>query len=90
MPHIREPGETREKEMLYVDAAGRRTDDPAQAASGEIAEYDRHGRVLRRTRFFLDRSELPWLPVSEPALLLWVLAALVLVWACIGIVLRFT
>jgi hypothetical protein len=90
MPRVRESGEGRAKDVLYVDAAGRRTDDPAQAASGEIAEHDRHGRVLRRTRFFLDRSELPWLPVSEPAFLLWVLAGLVLVWACIGIVLRLT
>ena len=90
MARVREPSGRREKELLYVDAAGRRTDDPAQAASGEIAEYDRHGRVLRRTRFFLDRAELPWLPVSEAAFLLWVLTALVIVWACIGVVLRFT
>jgi hypothetical protein len=74
----------------YVDAAGRRTDDPEHAVSGEIAERDGHGRVLRRTRFFLDRAQLPWLPVGEAAFLLWVLAALVLIWACIGITLRLT
>ena len=78
------------KETFYVDAGGRRTDDPEHAVSGEIAEYDDHGRVLRRTRFFLDRSQLPWLPVSEAAFLLWVLAALVIVWGFIGIVLRLT
>ena len=32
----------------------------------------------------VGRSELPWLPVSEPAFLLWVLAALVIVWVDIG------
>ncbi len=74
----------------YVDGAGRRTDDPEIAVSGEIAERDDHGRVLRRTRFFLDRAELPWLPVGEAAFLLWVLAALVVIWACIGIALRLT
>ena len=50
---------------------------------------DDHGR-LRRTRFFLDRSDIPWLPVSEPAFLLWVLAGLILVWAGIGLVLTLT
>ena len=76
--------------MFYVDSEDRRTDDPSKAVSGEVAEYDDHGRVLRRTRFFLDRSEIPWLPVGESALLLWVLAALVLVWVVIGLVLRLT
>ena len=75
------------RKTQYYRAGGRRTDDPELAVSGEIAEHDSHGRVLRRTRFFLDRAELPWLPVGEAALLLWVLAALVLVWACIAIVL---
>ena len=78
------------KESFYVDREGRRTEDPVQAVSGEVAEHDDHGRLLRRTRFFLGRSELPWLPVSEAAFLLWVLVALVFVWACIGVVLRLT
>jgi hypothetical protein len=78
------------KVVAYVDAAGRATEDPARAVSGEIAEYDDHGRPLRRTRFFLDRSDIRWLPVSEPAFLLWVLAGLVLVWAGIGLVLTLT
>jgi hypothetical protein len=77
------------KVIAYADSAGRATEDPAQAVSGEIAEYDAHGR-LRRTRFFLDRSEIPWLPVSEPAFLLWVLAGLIVVWAAIGLVLTLT
>jgi hypothetical protein len=75
-----------EKHVAYVDAAGRPTEDPAQAVSGEIAVYDGHGRP-RRTRFFLGRSEIPWLPVSEPAFLLWVLLGLVVVWGAIGLVL---
>jgi hypothetical protein len=85
------PGEdssSGDRNVVYVDAAGRETDDPAQAVSGEIAVYDAHGRPLRRTRFFLDRSELRWLPVTEPAFLLWVLAVLIVIWACIGIALR--
>jgi len=77
-----------DKRVVYADAAGQTTDDPAQAVRGEIAEYDAHGRPLRRTRFFLDRSELPWLPVGESAFLLWVLAALFVVWLGIGVALR--
>jgi hypothetical protein len=78
------------KTVAYVDATGRATDDPLQAVSGEIAEYDGHGRPRGRTRFFLDRSELPWLPVSEPAFLLWVLVGLSLVWVGIGLLLTLT
>jgi hypothetical protein len=74
----------------YLDAEGRPTEDPAAAVSGEIAEYGVHGRLRRRTRFFLTERELPWLPVSEPAFLLWVLAALMLIWIAIGLVLHFT
>jgi hypothetical protein len=80
----------RRKVVAYADSTGRTTDDPAQAASGEIAEYDAHDRPLRRTRFFLDRSELPWLPTSEPAFLLWVLAGLMLIWVGIGAFLTLT
>lgn len=78
------------KKVAYVDAAGRTTEDPLQAVSGEIAEFDDHGRPLGRTRFFLDRSELPWLPVSEPAFLLWVLVGLSLIWVGIGVLLALT
>jgi hypothetical protein len=77
------------QKTTYYDADGRATDDPARAAAGEIAEYGPHGRRLRRTRFFLNRAELPWLPVGEAAFLLWVLAALLVIWASIGLVLRF-
>jgi len=78
------------RKVAYVDAAGRATEDPAAAVSGEIAELDAHGRPLRRSRFFLDRSELPWLPVSESAFLLWVLAGLIVIWAAIGVFLTLT
>jgi hypothetical protein len=55
---------------------------------GEIVGYDTHGAPTRRTRFFLSERELPsWLPVSEPAFLLWVLVALMAVWVVIGLVL---
>ncbi len=74
----------------YTDAEGRATTDPTAAVHGEIVEYDAHGEPRRRTRFFLAERELPWLPISEPALLLWVLALLMLVWLGIGLVLRLT
>lgn len=80
MPSGDEP-ETPERTIVsYRDSQGRETGDPAQAVSGEIAEYRAHGRLRRRTRFFLQRAELPWLPVSEAAFLLWVLALLVFAW----------
>jgi hypothetical protein len=75
----------RRRRVVYVDADGRRTDDSAKAVRGEVVDYDAHGRPARRTRFFLDRSELPWLPVTEPAFLLWVLAVLFAVWLAIGL-----
>jgi hypothetical protein len=75
----------RRRRIVYVDADGRPTDDSANAVRGEVIEYDAHGHPARRTRFFLDRSELPWLPVTEPAFLLWVLAALFAVWLGIGL-----
>jgi hypothetical protein len=70
---------------VYFDSEGRPTDDSAEAVRGEVLEYDAHDRPARRTPFFLDRGELPWLPVSEPAFLLWVLAALFVVWLGIGL-----
>jgi hypothetical protein len=77
----------RTRRVIYVDAKGQRTLEAAKAVQGEIVEYDAHGRSTRRTKFFLDRRELPWLPVSEPAFLLWVLVGLFLVWLVIGFVL---
>jgi hypothetical protein len=73
--------------VAYSDAEGRVTDDPAAAAEGEIIDYDAHGVPAKRTRFFLSERELPWLRISEPAFLLWVLVALMAVWVVIGLVL---
>jgi YD repeat-containing protein len=85
-----EPLPAAARTAAYVDADGRPTADPEAAIRGEIVEYDAHGRLRRRTRFFLAERELPWLPVSEPAFLLWVLAALMLIWIAIGLVLYLT
>ena len=73
--------------VAYTDADGRATDDPAAAVEGEIVDYDAHGTPTRRTRFFLSERELPWLPISESAFLLWVLVILMAGWVVIGLVL---
>jgi len=74
--------------VAYTDVHGQPTDDPAAAVHGEITEFDAHGRPRRRTRFFLNEERLPsWLPVSEPAFLLWVLAALIVGWLVVGLIL---
>jgi hypothetical protein len=75
----------RRRRVSYRDVDGRPTDDPAKAVQGEVLEYGAHLEPARRTTFFLGRSELPWLPVSEPAFLLWVLALLFMVWLAIGV-----
>jgi hypothetical protein len=73
--------------VTYTDAQGRPTDDPSAAVGSEITELDVHGQPRRRTRFFLDDDELPWLPVGEAAFLLWVLVALVVGWLVLGLIL---
>jgi hypothetical protein len=80
----------RARAVAYTDAGGRATDDPAAAVRGEIVEYDEHGVPATRTRFFLSERELPWLSISEPAFLLWVLVVLMAVWVVIGLVLLLT
>ena len=82
------PGTPEGHVFRYIDAFGNPTDDPALAVHGEITDRDENGRVRRRTRFFLDEQQMPsWSPVSEPALLLWVLVALIVLWLLIGVVL---
>jgi hypothetical protein len=76
--------------VTYTDAEGRTTDDPAAAVSGEAVLYDEHGIPRRRTLFVIRQRELPWLPVSEAAFLLWVLVILMLVWLAVGLVLYLT
>ncbi len=77
--------DTPKGERLLLDADGNRTDDPAQAVGGSVAGPDEQGRP-RRTWFLFDEVEIKWLPVSESAFLLWVLAALFGLWLLIGIV----
>ena len=74
--------------VVYTDADGHPTDDPATAVRGDVTEYDAHGAPRRLTRFFLlEQRALPWLPVSEAAFLLWVLVALIVGWLVVGLIL---
>jgi len=68
-----------ERPRLY-DAQGRLTTDPARAVRGEVVELDQHRQIARRTWFRIEWIEFKWLPVSEPAFLLWVLVLFVGVW----------
>jgi hypothetical protein len=70
----------------YFDAEGNRTENPAEAVRGEVAERDPKTGHTRRTWFFLEEVEIKWLPVSESAFLLWVLLGLLLTWVLIGFV----
>ena len=65
---------------VYLDAEGNRTQDPGKAVGGEILEQADDGRGAKRTWFRVQEVELKWLPVSEAAFLLWVLALLVFAW----------
>ena len=51
---------------------------------GEVLEHDAPSRRARRTWFFIEEVELKWLPVTESAFLLWVLALLLGLWLLIG------
>jgi hypothetical protein len=76
--------------VTYTDRDGRPTEDPATAVTGEAVLYDEHGIPRRRTLFVMRERELPWLPVSEAAFLLWVLVVLMLAWVAVGLVLHLT
>jgi hypothetical protein len=69
---------------LY-DADGRPTTDPARAVTGEVIELDPQNHSSQRSWFRIEWMEFKWLPVSEPAFLLWVLAAFVVVWVVVAI-----
>jgi hypothetical protein len=73
--------------FAYTDAQGRPTDDPALAVRGEITEFDDHGRPRRRTWFFFEEKAPRWLPIGEPAFLLWVLVAFIVAWLLVGLIL---
>jgi hypothetical protein len=80
--------EATERIVRYRDRDGVPTSNPSEAATGEVVHYDIDGTPIRRTRFFLQREELPWLPVTEPAFLLWVLVALGVVWIGVAVFLE--
>jgi hypothetical protein len=56
------------------------------AARGEILEPP-EARDGRRFWFQLEDVQVRWLPLSETAFLLWVLAGLVLIWLVVALVL---
>jgi hypothetical protein len=56
------------------------------AARGEILEPP-ETRDGRRFWFQLEDVQVRWLPLSETAFLLWVLAGLVLIWLVVALVL---
>jgi hypothetical protein len=72
-----------------VDADGNVIAAPDRAAAGEVLEHDERGEVKRRTWFLIEEVEFKWLPVSESAFLLWVLALLVVIWVAVAAALRF-
>ena len=72
------------RQRLY-GSDGRLTSDPGSAIRGEVVEFDRDGRVAHRSWLRVEWIELKWLPVSEPAFLLWVLAVFVAVWVAVAI-----
>jgi hypothetical protein len=63
--------EQRKYAASVLDAEGRSSDDPQRAA-------------LRPAKLRVEQVEVKWLPVSESAFLLWVLAMLLVVWLGIG------
>jgi len=73
---------------LLYDAEGQLTTDPARAVKGELVDHDDEGRP-RRTWFLIEEVEIKWLPISESAFLLWVLALFVCAWIVAAIVIRF-
>jgi hypothetical protein len=79
----------RRRDVFYLDAEGNPTDDPELAVRGEVIEYDERGRPRKRAWFLMDEGDIEWLPVSEPAFLLWVLAALVAIWIVLAVLLQF-
>lgn len=75
------PGMARRRDLPHADSRG--------ALDGGEAAHVAPSRI-GRVRVFLDRSELPWLPVSEAAFLLWVLVAFFTIWALVAIALLAT
>ena len=72
-------------ETRLYDVEGRLTSDPARAAEGEVVELDEQLDIVQRSWFRVEWIEFRWLPVSEPAFLLWVLALFVAAWVVVAL-----
>jgi len=81
------PARTRDRATRLYDGAGELTTDPRRAVRGEVIEQDAEG-APRRTWFLIEQVELKWLPISESAFLIWVLALFVTAWVIVALVLR--
>jgi hypothetical protein len=90
VPEARPQPGSDDSSARYGDHEAEANENPAAAVHAPVVRYDSQGRSARRTRFFLAEREIPWLPVSEPAFLLWVLALFVVVWLSIGVILELT
>jgi hypothetical protein len=76
--------EDRRPATSLVDADGNPTYNLHRAVAGELVEYDARSKRTRCAWFRVEQVEIRWLPVSEAAFLLWVLALLLVVWLGIG------
>ena len=82
--------ERRSRRAIYLDSRGAVVHDPSEAVAGTIVDDAPPGSGRRVGWFGFREIELSWLPVRESAFLLWVLVLLAVVWAVIGVVLRFS
>jgi hypothetical protein len=57
-----------------------------RARSFDGSAHEGEAGTERRTWFVMRELELDWLPVSESAFLLWVLALLLLAWLAVALV----
>ena len=64
---------------------GVRPIDPRRPFAGETVAYDEHGIAPAPDILRPQPARASWLPVSEPAFLLWVLVALMLIWLGVGV-----
>lgn len=61
-------------------------DKAVEARGLEGATREREAGAEKRTWFLMRETELGWLPLSEAAFLLWVLALLLLAWLVTALV----
>jgi len=67
-----------------MDEQPDRTLEARGTGGGKTQDAD--SRTPKRTWFLMREVELDWLPVSEAAFLLWVLALLLLAWLVVALV----